>query len=38
MIPFFNLGPDNDWKKKLDEELKKKLNNAFKKSLIELNY
>ena len=37
-IPFFNLGPDNDWKKKLDEELKKKLNNTFKKSLIELNY
>ena len=37
-IPFFNLGPDNDWKKKLDKELKKKLNNTFKKNLIELNY
>ncbi len=37
-IPFFNLGPDNDWKKKLDRELKKKLNNIFKKNLIELDY
>ena len=37
-IPFFNLGPKNDWKKNLDDELKKKLNSIFQKSLVELNY
>ena len=37
-IPFFNLGPDNDWKKKLDKEFKNFVNNTFKKNLIELDY
>ena len=32
-IPFFNLGPDNNWRKILDEDLKKKLNITFNKSL-----
>ena len=32
-IPFFHLGPDNDWKKILNEDLKKKLNITFNKSL-----
>ena len=37
-IPFFFLGPDNDWKKILNEELKIKLNDIFKKNLKELLY
>ncbi|WP_435088323.1 sulfotransferase domain-containing protein [Candidatus Pelagibacter bacterium nBUS_29] len=37
-IPFFNLGPKNNWKKILDEDLKDKLNNIFKKKLEELSY
>ena len=37
-ISFFNLGPKNDWKDILDEDLKIKLNNIFKKDLKELNY
>ncbi len=37
-IPFFYLGPKNDWKKILDEELKIKLNDVFKKNLVELSY
>ncbi len=37
-IPFFFLGPENDWKKILDEDLKIKLNNIFKKNLKELSY
>jgi len=37
-IPFFFLGPENDWKKLLDDELKLKLNNIFKKNLEELSY
>ena len=37
-ISFFNLGPKNDWKNILDEDLKIKLNNIFKKDLNELNY
>ncbi len=37
-IPFFFLGPKNDWKKILDEDLKSKINNAFKKNLVELSY
>ncbi len=32
-IPFFYLGPDNDWKKLLDKDLKDKLNETFNKSL-----
>ena len=37
-IPFFNLGPDNDWKKILDKDQKIKLTNMFKEDLIELGY
>ena len=37
-IPFFHLGPDNDWKQKLDDNFKKKFNENFKKNLIELDY
>jgi hypothetical protein len=32
-IPFFNLGPANNWKKILDEDLQNKLNVIFNKSL-----
>ena len=35
-IPFFNLGPKNDWKKILNDDLKNKLNEVFKKKLEEL--
>ena len=37
-IPFFYLGPKNDWKKILDDDLKIKLNDAFKNNLVELSY
>ena len=37
-IPFFFLGPDNNWKKILDEDLKQKLNKVFEKNLKELSY
>jgi hypothetical protein len=37
-IPFFNLGPNNNWKKILSENLKDKLNITFKKKLKELSY
>ena len=37
-IPFFNLGPENDWKKMLAPELKKKIEKCFEKEMIELNY
>ena len=37
-IPFFNLGPDNDWKKKLNKDFQKKINYIFEKNIIELNY
>ena len=37
-IPFFFLGPENDWKKILDEDFKLKLNNIFEKNLKELSY
>ena len=37
-IPFFNLGPKNDWKKILDEGLKEKLGDIFKKDIKELSY
>ena len=37
-IPFFNLGPKNDWKKILDPKIKNKIENAFKKEMTELNY
>ena len=35
-IPFFNLGPKNDWKKILNDDLKNKLNEVFKKKIEEL--
>ena len=37
-IPFFNLGPKNDWKKLLDLETIKKIEKAFKKEMKELEY
>ena len=37
-IPFFFLGPKNDWKNILDDGLKKELNNTFEKNLRELSY
>lgn len=37
-IPFFNLGPKNNWKEIVSDELKLKLNNTFKKDLEELSY
>ena len=37
-IPFFNLGPKNDWKKIINEDFKLKLENAFGKDLKELSY
>ena len=37
-IPFFNLGPKNNWKTILNDDLKDKLNNIFKKKLEELSY
>ncbi len=37
-IPFFYLGPNNDWRNIFDEEYKKKLTSIFKANLEELNY
>ena len=37
-IPFFNLGPKNDWKKSLDLEIIKKIEKTFKKEMKELGY
>ena len=37
-IPFFYLGPKNNWEKNFDNEFKDKLNNVFEKNLIELEY
>ena len=37
-IPFFLLGPQNDWKKIFDLSYQKKLNLIFKDNLKELNY
>jgi hypothetical protein len=37
-IPFFNLGPDNDWRKILDKDQQSKLTDIFKEDLIELGY
>ena len=37
-IPFFNLGPQNDWKKLLDEKIRLKLETSFKKQMEELRY
>ena len=37
-IPFFNLGPQNDWQKLLDKKVRKKIEEAFKKEMLELGY
>ena len=37
-IPFFNLGPQNDWKKMLDKNIRKKIEEAFRKEMLELGY
>ena len=37
-IPFFNLGPENDWKKILDVDRQKRLTDIFKEDLIDLGY
>ena len=37
-IPFFFLGPENDWKKILNDEQSKKLTNIFEKNLKEFSY
>ncbi len=37
-IPFFHLGPKNDWKNIFDRNYQKKLNEIFKLNLKELNY
>ena len=37
-IPFFNLGPSNDWKNKLDPILANKIEKAFSKEMEELGY
>ena len=37
-IPFFNLGPKNDWKELLENNVIKKIETAFKKEMIELGY
>ena len=37
-VPFFHLGPSNDWQKILDTNFANKLNEIFKKSLQELQY
>ncbi len=37
-ITFFNLGPKNDWRKILNEDLKNKINQVFEKNLKELSY
>ena len=37
-IPFFHLGPKNDWKFIFDRNYQKKLNLVFEKNLKELNY
>ena len=37
-IPFFNLGPKNDWKNSLDGKIRLKIEKAFKKEMQELSY
>ena len=37
-IPFFYLGPNNDWRNIFDEKYKIKLKSIFKDNLKELNY
>ena len=37
-IPFFHLGPKNNWQKNFDDTFIQKLNDIFKRNLSELNY
>jgi len=37
-ITFFNLGPKNDWRKILNEDIKNRINKVFEKNLEELSY
>ena len=37
-IPFFNLGPKNDWKKLLSKEIKNEIEILFKKEMSEIGY
>ena len=37
-IPFFNQGPNNNWKNNLTEEIKTKIEKEFKSEMIELGY
>ena len=37
-LPFFNLGPSNDWRNKLDTNLVNKIEKAFSKEMEELGY
>ena len=37
-VKFFNLGPKNDWKKLLNNEIIEKLNLKFNKEMKELKY
>ena len=36
--PFFNLGPKNDWRESLNNELRKKIETEFEKEMLELGY
>ena len=38
VVPFFNLGPKNNWKKNLDVDLSSKIQEAFREEMIELKY
>ena len=37
-IPFFHLGPNNDWRTLYDIKFQKRLNSIFNENLKELNY
>ena len=37
-IPFFHLGPKNDWKEILNKDFQNKINKIFKKNLKDLEY
>ena len=37
-IPFFNLGPKNDWRIDLDDKIRIKIEKVFRKEMEELGY
>ena len=37
-VPFFNLGPKNDWRQSLDPAIIQKIEKAFKNEMEELEY